>query len=139
MNSLFWQKRAATLLIIAGGLGFTFVALGAFAAHGLKATASAYHLDVFNTGVLYQALHTFAIIGCAILIKMTADEKVQKGLFRAAICFIIGILCFSGSLYGLALTGIKWFGPVTPFGGGMFLVGWGILTFSAFKINGVTQ
>lgn len=125
--------------MVSGISGFIFVALGAFAAHGLTAILSDYHLSVFKTGVQYQALHTFAIIACAILLKFKLSQKVQKGLFRAAICFIIGILCFSGSLYGLALTGSKWFGPITPIGGVMFLVGWVFFVYSALHIDEVTQ
>lgn len=133
------NSLASNLLIISGFFGFSFVALGALSAHALKSIVSANLLAVFETGVQYHALHTFAIIACAILLMRKNNEKVQKGLFRAAICFIIGILCFSGSLYGLALTGIKWFGPITPFGGVMFLFGWVFFVYSALHINEVTQ
>ena len=132
-------KKSNKLLIVAGILGFTFVAFGAFAAHGLKAFLSEYQTSIFETGVQYQAFHTLAIIGCAILLKIKSNQKVQKGLFRASICFIIGILCFSGSLYALAITGIKWFGPITPMGGVMFLIGWVLFVFSAMHLNEVTQ
>ncbi|MDB1124633.1 DUF423 domain-containing protein [Vibrio algarum] len=135
MNS----NLSSKLLIISGISGFVFVALGALAAHALKPMLSEYLLSVFETGVHYQALHTFAIIACAIFLRFKSNEKVQKGLFRAAICFIIGILCFSGSLYGLALTGFKWFGPITPLGGVMFLFGWVFFVYSALHINEVTQ
>ncbi|MEZ8105306.1 DUF423 domain-containing protein [Vibrio cortegadensis] len=127
------------LLTIAGMFSGLGVMLGAFAAHGLKAQLAPYLLDVFNTGVLYQLLHSFAIIACAVLLRFNLGIKSQKYFFIAAICFIIGILCFSGSLYALALTGIKWFGPVTPFGGLLFIVGWGSFSFAAFNINEVTK
>jgi uncharacterized membrane protein YgdD (TMEM256/DUF423 family) len=133
------EHKVSWLLVFAGISGFLFVALGAIAAHGLKPLLTDYLLSVFETGVLYQALHTLIIVACAILIRGSSSEKSQKGLFRAAICFIIGILCFSGSLYGLALTGIKWFGPITPFGGVMFLVGWVLFIYSALHLNEVTQ
>ena len=80
------------------------VILGAFAAHGLKAHVTAYLLEVFQTGVQYQFIHAAALIACGILIKISQSEKAQKYFSRAAICFIIGIFCFSGSLYALALT-----------------------------------
>jgi len=132
------NNKGSILLMVSGISGFIFVSLGAFAAHGLTPILSGYQITVFKTGVLYQALHTFSIIACAILLKLKFNEKVQKGLFRAAICFIIGILCFSGSLYGLTLTGVKWFGPITPIGGVMFLVGWVFFIYSALHINEVT-
>ncbi|UGA56366.1 DUF423 domain-containing protein [Vibrio sp. VB16] len=133
------HRRSAKLLVISGVSGFIFVALGAFAAHSLSSILSDYFIAVFKTGVQYQALHTLAVMACAILLRSNSNEKVQKGLFRAAICFIIGILCFSGSLYGLALTGMKWFGPITPIGGVMFLIGWVFFVYSALHINEVAQ
>jgi len=127
------------LIAFAGISGAIAVALGAFAAHGLKTVVSPYLLGVFETGVHYQFIHTVMVIACAILIRFDIGKKAQKGLSSAAICFIIGILCFSGSLYALALTGIKWFGPITPLGGVFFIVGWVLLAVSAFKMNEVSQ
>jgi len=127
------------LISIAALFGAIAVGLGAFAAHGLKGSLSAYLLGVFETGVTYQFIHTFAVLVCAILIRLDIGKKAQKGLLSAAICFIIGILCFSGSLYALALTGIKWFGPITPLGGVFFMIGWVLLAVSALKINEVSQ
>ncbi|GLO60150.1 hypothetical protein MACH09_06580 [Vibrio sp. MACH09] len=133
------SNRWAYFLVFAGLSGMMVVGLGAFAAHGLKSVLSDYLLEVFKTGVQYQAWHTFAVIACAVLIRGVNCPKLQKGLFSASICFIIGIFCFSGSLYGLALTGAKWFGPITPFGGLMFIIGWGVFTFSALKLTKDTQ
>ncbi len=127
------------LVAFAGISGAIAVALGAFAAHGLKAMLTPYLLGVFETGVQYQFLHTLVVLACAILIRFDIGKKAQKGLSSAAICFIIGILCFSGSLYALALTGIKWFGPITPLGGVFFIIGWVLLAVSAFKMNEVSQ
>ncbi len=119
------MNKSKWLLFFCGLFGLSGVALGAFAAHGLKATLPPYLIDVFNTGVLYQFIHLFAIGLCAVLIQLNLPAKAQKYFFNAAICFIIGIFCFSGSLYALALTGIKWFGPITPLGGLTFMIGWG--------------
>jgi uncharacterized membrane protein YgdD (TMEM256/DUF423 family) len=127
--------RVPKLIFIAALSGLFSVALGAFAAHGLKARLSPYLLDVFNTGVQYQTWHSLALLLCAVLMLLLRGEKAQKRLFIAAICFIIGILCFSGSLYALALTGIKRFGPVTPFGGLMFMLGWGFVAAAAVKVD----
>ncbi|MDR9830137.1 DUF423 domain-containing protein [Vibrio sp. FNV 38] len=110
--------------------------LGAFAAHGLRAMLAPYLLDVFQTGVMYQFIHGMAILLCAVVINLpSVDDKAKKNFFRAAICFIIGTLCFSGSLYALALTGIKWFGPITPFGGLLFIIGWLIFILAATRSN----
>ncbi|WP_375751131.1 DUF423 domain-containing protein [Vibrio sp. HN007] len=127
--------KANNLIAIGAISGLICVALGAFGAHGLKNVLGDYLLGVFNTGVQYQAWHSLALIACAIVMKTSVSDKAKKGLFISAICFIIGILCFSGSLYALALTGIKWFGPITPFGGLMFMIGWGMLAYSALKID----
>ncbi|BCL70747.1 hypothetical protein TUMSATVNIG1_27110 [Vibrio nigripulchritudo] len=129
--------KSKTILAAAGFFGATAVMLGAFAAHGLKKILSDYLIGVFETGVHYQFVHMLALILVAILLQRNLGEKAQKGLRFAAICFIIGILCFSGSLYALALTGIKWFGPITPFGGVMFIVGWVSFTIAALRIEEV--
>ena len=131
--------KSKGLLTVAGASGAIAVMLGAFAAHGLKAQLSPYLIGVFETGVLYQFIHTLAILACGIMLQLKLGAKSQKYFFIAAICFIIGILCFSGSLYALALTGIKWFGPITPLGGLLFIIGWGVFSFAAMNIKEVTQ
>lgn len=141
--------RGQKILSFAGFSGVVTVALGAFAAHGLSQRLPDYLLAVFKTGVQYQAWHTFALLACGIILMITAphaslqlteySEKGRKGLAYASICFIIGIFCFSGSLYALALTGIKWFGPITPLGGLFFMLGWIIFALSVLRLNKVTQ
>ncbi len=128
------SKHLLTAGALSGGIA---VILGAFAAHGLKSQLSAYLLDVFQTAVQYQFLHALALVACALLIMQCSSQSAQKYFYRAGICFIIGILCFSGSLYALALTGIKWFGPVTPFGGLLFILGWFFLAMGARKLDEV--
>ncbi|RJX67527.1 DUF423 domain-containing protein [Vibrio sinensis] len=127
------------MLTIGGTLAGIGVALGAFAAHGLKTMLSPYLLDVFATGVQYQFIHAIAILLCGILLQFKLSPKGRKYFALAAICFIIGVFCFSGSLYALALTGIKWFGPITPFGGLFFMLGWGLFVYAALQINEVNQ
>ncbi|MCL9782784.1 DUF423 domain-containing protein [Vibrio sp. S4M6] len=127
--------RARWTLAIAGVYGLLGVALGAFAAHGLKGTLTPMMLDVFKTGVLYQFIHTMAIIACGILLQLNLPARAQKHFFNAAVCFIIGVLCFSGSLYALALTGIHWFGPITPIGGLFFMIGWVLFIVAASNIK----
>jgi|TARA_B110000902_G_scaffold266688_1_gene355566 uncharacterized membrane protein YgdD (TMEM256/DUF423 family) len=118
------------LLIGAGLSGFIGVALGAFGAHALKTILSSDMLVVFRTGVDYQFIHTLALIAVVVLaIKFPAISTWQwSGFF-----FLIGIVIFSGSLYALALSGIKILGAITPIGGLCLLVGWGLFTWSAYK------
>ncbi|MCG7498367.1 DUF423 domain-containing protein [Vibrio sp. Of7-15] len=124
-----------TILLIASLSGAVSIILGAFAAHGLKSQLSPYLLDVFGTGVQYQAWHSLALLGCGILLRICPSKAVSY----AALFFTLGIVCFSGSLYALALTGIKWFGPVTPLGGLCFIIGWVALAVAAWRLPEVTK
>ena len=110
-----------TFLLIGAVLGFLGVALGAFAAHGLKNRLSPEMLEVFDTGVRYHMYHTFAILIVAAAIGHIGNARL---LAMAGWFFFAGILLFSGSLYALALTGAGIFGAVTPIGGVLFLIGW---------------
>ena len=118
------------LLLLAAMFGFTGVALGAFAAHGLKTQLSADYLAVFQTGVHYQMLHALTLLALAALWERLA----QRLLLAAGICFCVGILLFSGSLYALTLSGIGALGVITPVGGLMFLVGWACLGLAAWRL-----
>ncbi|OAS21458.1 DUF423 domain-containing protein [Paenibacillus oryzisoli] len=120
------------LFLILGSLNaFLSVALGAFGAHILKAKIPD-KIDVFQTGVHYHMIHAVALLVIALL----ADKLGNTSLVNASgWAIFIGIILFSGSLYGLSLTGIKVFGPITPLGGLSFLVGWILLAIAAFKIN----
>ncbi|MGE4170511.1 MAG: DUF423 domain-containing protein [Candidatus Margulisiibacteriota bacterium] len=103
---------------IAGVLGFLGVALGAFGAHALKATFSGDQTQVYQTAVHYQLVHCLALLAYGVW----AENKSVSAW--PAWCFAGGIVVFSGSLYLLALTQIKWLGAITPMGGVMFLLGW---------------
>ncbi len=105
------------------------VVLGAFAAHGLKSKLSETLLNTFQTGVQYQMYHSLALILLAILYR----QVPQSLLFYSAGFMFAGIILFSGSLYMLALTQLKWFGPITPIGGVCFIVGWALLIAAALK------
>jgi uncharacterized membrane protein YgdD (TMEM256/DUF423 family) len=108
MNSILFRV-AATLCFLA-------VALGAFGAHALKGTLQANGMsEVWNKAVLYHFLHALALLVLAVL---PAVSRASSALF------ISGILVFSGSLYLLALTNMKWLGAITPLGGLCFLAGW---------------
>ena len=118
------------LLLLAALFGFTGVGLGAFAAHGLKGQLSAEYLAVFQTGVHDQMLHALALLALAAL-----WQRLGGRLLRAAgVCFCVGILLFSGSLYALTLTGIGALGMITPLGGLTFLAGWFCLGLAAWRL-----
>lgn len=116
-------------LLLAALAGFTGVALGAFAAHGLKGQLSAQYLAVFQTGVHYQLVHALALFGVALL-----GERLPGRLLTATgSLFAIGILLFSGSLYALTLSGLGKLGMITPLGGLCFLAGWLCLGLAALR------
>jgi uncharacterized membrane protein YgdD (TMEM256/DUF423 family) len=107
---------SVTLFRIGAVLCFLAVGLGAFGAHGLRSTLEGRGmLDVWNKAVFYQFVHAIALLVLALY------GTISRG---ACLLLLIGILLFSGSLYLLALTNLRWLGPVTPLGGLCFLVGW---------------
>jgi uncharacterized membrane protein YgdD (TMEM256/DUF423 family) len=118
------------LLILTALSGFFSVALGAFGAHGLKTHVSEAMLSVYQTGVQYQMFHTLALLAVVSIILKGVDSLWLK---IASYSWLLGILLFSGSLYLLALTGIKWLGAITPLGGLLFLVGWLSLALATWK------
>ncbi|MBC3373448.1 DUF423 domain-containing protein [Pseudomonas sp. SWRI92] len=119
-----------SFLMLAAFFGFTGVALGAFAAHGLKNRLSADYLAIFHTGVTYQLVHTLALLCVALL----ATHIPGRIVTWAGISFVIGIILFSGSLYLLTMTGIGKLGIITPFGGLAFLIGWLCLGLAAWRL-----
>lgn len=122
---------AASLFLLIGALsGFIAVGLGAFAAHGLRDRLEPALLAAFQTGVQYQMYHALVLIGLAALLK---NFSAQAWLQASGWLFVAGIVLFSGSLYGLALGGPRWLGPITPLGGLMFLLGWLALVAAAFR------
>ncbi len=110
----------------AGGLG---VVLGAFAAHGLRNKLDAKLLAAFQTGVEYQFYHALALLAVGVLMLHTE----QRLLVWAGAAFALGILLFSGSLYGLALTGVRGLGAITPVGGISFIAGWVLLVLAVIQ------
>lgn len=110
----------------------TGVALGAFGAHALKARLSEYALGVFETGVRYQFYHGLGLIAIGLLAERLGNAT---SLTTIAITMFLGIVFFSGSLYILALSGLKWWGAVAPIGGLMFIVSWFWLAFKVYRLN----
>jgi len=118
------------LFIAAGAcFGFLGVVTGAFGGHLLKQKLSADLLSIFEVGVRYHLIHALALILAGILYaKMQGSLMVVSGY-----CFMLGIFLFSGSLYALALSGVRLWGAVTPFGGLLFLTGWACLTIASLR------
>ncbi|MGB7211998.1 MAG: DUF423 domain-containing protein [Gemmatimonadales bacterium] len=105
------------------------VAAGAFGAHALKGHLSPDDLAVFETSARYQMYHALALLAVA-----WAASRWPGGAMNAAgWLFVIGTLLFSGSLYALALSGVRWLGAVTPLGGLAFLAGWLCLAVGAWR------
>jgi uncharacterized membrane protein YgdD (TMEM256/DUF423 family) len=116
-----------TFMWIGALAAFIGVAFGAFGAHGLRGRLSAESLNVFETGVRYQMYHAFALFVVAIALTRFGGWSVRA----AGWMFTFGIVIFSGSLYALALTGVRTFGAITPIGGLAFLAGWALLVWAA--------
>ncbi len=115
-EGLDWRMTNSLALRIAAGLGFLAVALGAFGAHSLKGLlARNGTAAIWETAVFYQFIHT------VMLFILAERTPFQPGPWWS---FLIGIVVFSGSLYLLAATNVRWLGAITPVGGISFLVGW---------------
>ncbi len=117
-------------LMLGSIFGFLSVAVGAFAAHGLKAKLSQEMFNIFEVGVRYHLYHALALLAVAWAVNIYGGHYFSMvGWF-----FVTGIVIFSGSLYILALTGVKTWGALTPIGGLFFLAGWFVFAFGAFKL-----
>ncbi|HNR29753.1 MAG TPA: DUF423 domain-containing protein [Candidatus Hydrogenedentes bacterium] len=115
-------------LRIASVLGGLAVALGAFGAHGLKQRLPEEMLQIFEVGVRYQFYHALAMLAIAVVATRLWESRLTSA---ACAAWTLGVILFSGSLYLLALTGARWIGAITPFGGMAFIVGWAMLFFAA--------
>jgi uncharacterized membrane protein YgdD (TMEM256/DUF423 family) len=120
-------------LIVIALSGVLSVALGAFGAHSLKGQVSASMLSAFQTATYYQMFHTLALLGIVVL--MSQLKAVPRGLVAACFLWFAGIACFSGSLYGIALGGPNWLGPVTPLGGLLLIMGWLSLLIGSLQLR----
>lgn len=121
------------------------VAVGAFGAHALEGRVSADMLANYDTGARYHFYHSLGmiVVGLLALLRATGggsgastDAQPSGAVSRlrwSAVLMLIGIVLFSGSLYTMALTGMRWLGAVTPFGGISFLAAWGLLAWAALE------
>ncbi len=121
------------VLVAAGAINAALaVAAGAFAAHALRDKLDARALEVFDTGARYHMYHALAMVLCGLLAARTPGPPAD-GVQLSGWIFQAGIVLFAGSLYALALTGVKPLGAITPFGGLAFLVGWAWLAVSFLR------
>lgn len=118
-----------SILMTASVLLALAVALGAFGAHGLKSQLSTEMLQTWKTGVDYHFYHALGLLLIGILAVSFPSELVKW----SAILLTAGIVLFSGSLYALAISGIKWLGAITPVGGMSFIAGWVLLFLAVWK------
>ena len=113
------SRRLIAVGCILAGIG---VAAGAFGAHMLKTMLEPPMLAAYDTGTRYQMYHAFGMIMAGMAARLFGDHR----LATAGWIFAVGMVMFSGSLYGISLAGQKWMGPITPLGGLTFIIGWGL-------------
>lgn len=135
MNEVNSNQLGRLFIVLAAISGFLATCLGAFGVHALKTKISMEMLVVYQTGVSYQFYHSLALL----LLGQLMVHYDNKYLILSGVMFVIGVLLFSGSLYLLAVTGIKQLGIVTPFGGVAFLVGWLMLAFGVIQDQKVVK
>ena len=119
-----WSAIGAVFLALA-------VMLGAFGAHGLRSRLDAYSIDIYEKAVLYHFIHSIGLLVAPVFAKL--DMMSDAGASRVCWLLAAGILIFSGSLYVLAVSGIRALGAITPFGGMAFIAGWAILAWELFR------
>jgi uncharacterized membrane protein YgdD (TMEM256/DUF423 family) len=117
-----WTVGGAVLMALAVGMG-------AFGAHALKSRLDEYSMSVYEKAVFYHFLHGLGILLVAVLARTNAITPA--GQARVGWLLLLGIVLFSGSLYALALTGVRVLGAITPVGGLAFIGGWVVLAYEA--------
>jgi uncharacterized membrane protein YgdD (TMEM256/DUF423 family) len=114
-----WTAAASVLLALA-------VALGAFGAHGLRGRIDDYSMSVYERAVMYHFFHALGLLAVSMM-------PSRAGLKWVAWLLVAGIVLFSGSLYVLAITGVRTLGAITPFGGVAFIAAWIVLAISSWR------
>lgn len=117
--------------IIGSILGGIAVATGAFGAHGLKNLVSPENLETWDKAVRYQMYHALGLLALAWAITHWPDQA--RWLVIGGWLFLAGIILFSGSLYILVLSGVRWLGAITPLGGVAFVAGWLCLVIAVWR------
>jgi uncharacterized membrane protein YgdD (TMEM256/DUF423 family) len=119
------------LFLILGGINAALVVmLGAFGAHGLKAKLTADMLAVYQTGVHYHLFHALGLLAVGLVATQIADSVWLRW---SGWLMLLGIILFSGSLYVLSVSGLRWLGMVTPFGGVAFIAAWIVFVIAIAK------
>ncbi len=124
------NKNTKTFLFIASLMMAIVIGIGAFGAHGLKATNDEYMMAIYNTGVQYHFYNTLGLFAVAFLTYLL--PKCKKIVFSGYL-LILGTLIFSISLYMLVLLKLSWLGAITPIGGTLMIVAWLIIAFTLLK------
>lgn len=125
---------ARALLVCGALLGAAAVMSGAFGAHALEGVLTPPATAWYETAVTYHAGHALAILACALLGLMPGLRRGRGWAMLAGLCFVLGILIFSGSLYTMAFTGHRALGMITPIGGVFLILGWLALAVSGWRI-----
>lgn len=125
--------NASRILVLGALLGALAVALGAFGAHGLRSRVTPELLEVYETAVRYHFYHALALLAVGVWADRVGSAASPPGLGAAATAFLVGVVVFSGSLYALVLSGMRWLGAITPIGGIAFIVGWLLLARAALS------
>ena len=121
-----WTAIGAALMALAVGMG-------AFGAHGLRDRLDAYSMTVYEKAVFYHFVHALGILLVALLARTSGITPARQA--RVAWPLLIGIIVFSGSLYALAVTGVRMLGAITPIGGLAFIIGWLVLVYEALRVQ----
>ena len=122
---------AKTFLVIGALSGMLAVLLGAFGAHAMRGRLTPDMLAVYQTGVQYHFWHALGLLAIALTL---AHFPAAQGLKWAGWLMLAGILIFSGSLYLLAVTGMRWLGAITPIGGSAFIVAWALFAATVARV-----
>lgn len=125
----FWAK----IFLVLGGLGMLLaVAMGAFGAHALKKTLAPDLMAIYETAVHYHIYHALGLLVVGLLALHLPEAVLPRW---AGILMVAGLVLFSGSLYVLSLSGARWLGAVTPFGGAAFMAAWLLLAIAVARTN----
>ncbi|GAA4876680.1 DUF423 domain-containing protein [Ferrimonas pelagia] len=130
MSSKNDSMAAPVFGVLAAFFGLLATGLGAYGAHGLPGKIAPQLLASFETAVQYQFFHALALLAVAVALLVRPGQRLLK---IAGLCFVVGMLGFSGSIYALVLLGNTFFGPITPMGGLILMIGWLLLMVAAWK------
>lgn len=132
------SNHSRWMLVLACLLGALAVMSGAFGAHALQGVLDERARGWYDTAVTYHARHALALLGCGLLSLHAGKAAGQGWTLAAGICFALGTLIFSGSLYAMAFTHITRLGMITPIGGLLLIIAWICLALAAFRLSSRT-